>query len=464
MRALIDGWGTETWRLSQSLKREEHESDRIVLTTELMAEFPDVGSVFDQLNECLQDIKSVASNGYGSPFLLVNHLLSFVPGLAAELLRRNSEGQVGHLAPYIGKALSVAVEEECSELVMDYVGRSEGSAEVLAQLGEAYARFEPSRSYTPEEVALFRRVFETNDPNVLYVAPNLARQVAARSPALAVELICSAKFEVNTAAVHEMFMLIAGDTVIPKVEVDSRRGELLSKLVLIKTLEDYWVQSFLSSSIKEDPSAVVALVKARLIEATRRNDWSYEPLSKERHENSLSLMSIEAGPRLIRELLEWALNESTDTRGMQRFGAAIAGLCGNYEESLLDLLLAWVSSGSQAHAMLVARILQESQPTFIYDHPKFIRDILNAAELIGEEAIYAISSSIEASVYSGVRGGVPGEPFPEDIRQEQHCMNMLESLSRVEPAFELYDALLRSARDAIARQRRSKEALLDESD
>lgn len=464
MRALIDGWGTETWRLSQSLKREEHESDRIVLTTELMAEFPDVGSVFDQLNECLQDIKSVASNGYGSPFLLVNHLLSFVPGLAAELLRRNCEGQVGHLAPYIGKALSVAVEEECSELVMDYVGRSEGSAEVLAQLGEAYARFEPSRSYTPEEVALFRRVFETNDPNVLYVAPNLARQVAARSPALAVELICSAKFEVNTAAVHEMFMLIAGDTVIPKVEVDSRRGELLSKLVLIKTLEDYWVQSFLSSSIKEDPSAVVALVKARLIEATLRNDWSYEPLSKERHENSLSLMSIEAGPRLIRELLDWALNESTDTRGMQRFGAAIAGLCGNYEESLLDLLLAWVSSGSQAHAMLVARILQEGQPTFIYDHPKFIRDILNAAELIGEEALYAISTSIEASVYSGVRGGVPGEPFPEDIRQEQHCMNMLESLSRVEPAFELYDALLRSARDAIARQRRSKEALLDESD
>ncbi|MNG03873.1 hypothetical protein D3C84_869710 [compost metagenome] len=149
---------------------------------------------------------------------------------------------------------------------------------------------------------------------------------------------------------------------------------------------------------------------------------------------------------------------------MRRFGDAIAGLCGDYDELLLDLLLGWMSSGSQAHAMLVARILRESQPIFIYDHPKFIRNILNAAELIGEEALDAIRSSIESSVYSTVRGGVSGEPFPEDVRQEQHCMKMLEALSRVEPAFELYDGLLRRARDAIARQRKSKEAFEDEDD
>ncbi|WP_235863934.1 helix-turn-helix domain-containing protein [Pseudomonas jessenii] len=464
MRALIDGWGSETWRRSQSLNREEHESDRVILTTELMAAFPDAGGLFDELNDCLQDIKSVALNGYGSPFLLVNHLLSSVPSLAAELLRRNNEGQVGHLAPNVGKALSVAVEAGYSELVMGYVGRSEGSTEVLAQLAEAYARFESSRSYTPQEVALFRRIFESNDADVLFAASNLARQVAAKNPALAVELICSANFEVNTAATHDMFMLIAGGTPIPKVDIDSRRGELLSKLVVMKALGDYWVQSFLASSIKEDPSAVVALVKARLVEAARRKDWSYKPLSKERNENCLSLMSIEAGPRLIRELLDWALNESADTRGTRGFGDAIAGLCGDYDELLLDLLLAWMSSGSQTHATLVARILRKSQPTFIYDHPKFIRDILNAAELIGEEALDAIRSSIEASVYSAVRGGVAGEPFPEDVRQEQHCVKMLEALSRVEPAFELYDGLLRRARDAIARQRKSKEALEDEDD
>ncbi|WP_219061981.1 helix-turn-helix domain-containing protein [Pseudomonas sp. UMAB-08] len=464
VRALIDGWGTETWKLSESLEREGHESDRELLTTELVAEFPDAGSLFDELHDCLQDIVNVVPGGYGSPFLLVNHLLSFVPGLAIELLRRNNECQVGQLAPYVGKALSVAVETGNSGLVMDYVTRSEGSAEVLAQLAEAYARFEPSRPYTPQEVTLFRRIFESKDSSVLFVASNLTRQVADRSPALAVELICLADFEVNAAATHDMFMWIAGGKTIPKCDVVGRRSELLEKLEVLKKLDDYWVQAFLASSIKEDPAAVVALVKARLIEATRRNDWSYEPLSKERNENSLRLMSLEAGPRLIRELLDWALNEPADTRGVQRFGEAISGLCGDYDELLLDLLLAWMSSGSQTHARLVARVLLDSQPTLIYDHPKFIRDILNAAELIGEDALADIRSSIEASVHSGMRGGVPGEPFLEDVRQEQHCVKMLASLSRAEPAFELYDELLKGARVAIARQRKSKEALEDEDD
>jgi transcriptional regulator with XRE-family HTH domain len=463
-RALIDGWGTETWELSESLEREDHEKDRQLLTTELVVAFPDAGSLFDELHDCLQDIANVVPNGYGSPFLLVNHLLNSVPGLATELLLRNNESEAGHLAPYVGKALSVVVEAGDSDLVRDYVARSEGSAEVLAQLAEAYVRFEPLRPYTPQEVELFRRIFESKDSTVLFVASNLARQVASRSPALAVELICSADFEVAPRATHDMFMWVASGKTIPKGDVANRRSELLEKLVVLKKLDDYWVRIFLAVSMKEDPAAAVALVKARLIEATRRNDWSYEPLSKEHNGNGLGLMGVEAGPRLLRELLDWALNESADRASARRFGEATGGLCGNYDEPLLDLLLAWMSSGSQAHATLVARVLREGQPALIYEHPKFIRDILNAAELIGEDALIDIRSSIVAATHSGGRGGTPGEPFPEDVRLEQHCVQMLVSLSRAEPAFDLYDELLKDARYGIARQRKSKEALEDEDD
>jgi hypothetical protein len=114
--------------------------------------------------------------------------------------------------------------------------------------------------------------------------------------------------------------------------------------------------------------------------------------------------------------------------------------------------------------MLVARVLQESQPALIYEHSKFIQDILNAAELVGEEALDEIRSAIAAATHSGIRGGTPGEPFPEDLRMEQHCERMLASLSRAEPAFDLYDRLLKDARYAIARQRKSKEAIEEEDD
>jgi transcriptional regulator with XRE-family HTH domain len=463
-RALVDGWGTETWKLSAALEREEHVKDRRLLTADLIAAFPEPSRLLDELHDSLEEIATVAHDGYGSSFLLVNHLLASVQGLATELLLRDNEGRAGRLDQYVGAALSAVVEAGDSSLVNEYVIRSKGSAKVLAQLAEAYTRFEPSRPYTPQEVELFKRIFESKDPTVLMVASNLTRQVASRSPALAVELICLADFEVNERATHEMFMWLSGGNAIPEADVASKRNELLRKLAVLKELDDYWIREFLAASIKKDPVSVVALVMARLVEAKRRNDWSYKPLRKEHNGKGLGLMEVEVGLRLMRDFLQWALEESEDIPSARRVGEAVSGLCGNYDQSLLDVLLDWVSSGSHAHATLVARVLQESQPALIYEHSKFIRDILNAAELIGEEALDEIRSAIAAATHSGVRGGTPGEPFPEDLRMEQHCERMLASLSRAEPAFDLYDGMLKDARYAIARERKSREADEEEDD
>ena len=394
----------------------------------------------------------------------MNHLLVSVPGLATEVLLRDQLHRAGLLEQYVGTALGAVVEAGDSSLVDEYVLRSEGTSKVLAQLAEAYARVEPPRPYTSKEVELFKRIFESKDPTVLMVASHMTRQVAKSSPALAVELICLADFEANPRATHDMFMWLAGANAIPEAEVAGKRNDLLRKLVVLKELDDYWMRAFLTASIKKDPVSVVALVTARLVEAKRRGDWSYKPLDKEHRGEGLGLMDVEAGPRLLRDLLGWALEESDDISIARQVGEAVSGLCGNYSQAVLDVLLDWMSSGTQAHAMLVARVLQQSQPTLIYEQRKFIRDILNEAEVIGGDALDEIRSALSASAHSGVRGGTPGEPFPEDLRMEQHCEQMLASLSRAEPAFELYDGLLRDARYAIARQRKSKEAMEDDDE
>lgn len=462
-RALIDGCGKETWRLSETLEREEHVKDRQLLTADLITAFPEPKRLFEELHAALEEIATVAHDRYGSPLLLMNHLLASVTGLASELLLRNNEGRAGRLDQYVGAALSTLVEAGDSCLVNAYVVRSERSDKVLAQLAEAYTRFEPSRPYTPQEVDLFKRIFESKAPTVLMLASNLTRQVASRSPVQAVELICLADFEVNTHATHNMFMWFSGGT-IPEADLAGKRNELLRKLVVLKELDDHWIHAFLTASIKLDPVSVVELIMARLLEAKRRNDWSYAPLIKAHNGEGLGLMEVDAGPRLLRDFLDWALEESNDIPSALDVGEAVSGLCGEYGQALLDLLLDWMSSGTQAHARLVARVLQESQPTLIYEHSKFIRDILNAAELVGEDALDEIRSAIATATLSGVRKGIPGEPFPEDLRMEQHCEQMLASLSRAEPVFDLYDGLLNDARYAIARQRKSREALEEEDD
>ncbi|URV28335.1 helix-turn-helix domain-containing protein [Burkholderia gladioli] len=463
-RAFIDGWGIETWELNELREREEHKKDFERLAAELATNHQDAGRLLDDLHDCLRDIATIAPAGYGSPFILMNHLLSNVPNLATELLLRNNQSQAGLLTPYVGHALSVIVESGNLELVQGYVARSVESVEVLAQLADAYARFESSRPYTESEVALFKRIFESKDPTVLRIASNLVHQVAQRSPALAVELVCLVDFEVNLRATHDMFMWIASGNTIPQGDVDRRRSDLLEKLVALKTLDDHWLQAFLTTSIQVAPAAVISLVKERLVEAKRRKDWSYVPLHKQRDGSGLGLIGAEASSRLLRDLFDWALNESPNVLRANQFGEAVSCLCGSYDDQLLALLLSWMSSGSEAHSVVAANVLRAGQPSLIYEHSTFVRDMLNSAELISDGALVNIRSAISAAAHSGPRRGVPGEPFPEDVRLEQHCVQMLSSLSRAEPAFELYDDLLRYARYAIERQRKSDAAFEDYDD
>ena len=207
-------------------------NDRQLFTSELTSAFPAPSAIFDEVYACLEEIEEVAHGECGSSFILINHLLASVPGLATELLVRNNEGQAGRLERFVGAALSAVVETADPNLLSGYIVRSTASTKVLAQLAEAYARFEPSRPYTPEELELFKRTFASKDPTVLMVASSLVRQVGRRSPALAVELICLTDFEVNARAIHDMF-------------------------IVLKELDDYWVHAFLVASIQEDPGLVV---------------------------------------------------------------------------------------------------------------------------------------------------------------------------------------------------------------
>lgn len=450
VRMLMDGWGTNTWNLSEDRTRELHRLAKETLTNDLIQAFPEAAALFDELNTCLEDISTTGHGSHGAEHLFINPLLQAAPKLAREIVLRNDAGDPKQLAGFVGAALGALVSSDDPSLVHDYMIRAEASIEVQKQLAEAYIRFSPARSYTDAEIALFRRLFSSGDAHVLWIAAHLARQVASSDASLALDLICLADFSINTRATHDMFMLLSGDANIPAAVVDTRRSELLQKLKPLKELDDYWLEAFLVASMKRDPESVMAIVTARLDFAAETDDWSYIPLRKEHHSEGLKLMEVQSGRRLLLELLEHSLKYAEDNSPPPRIGEVVAGLCGAYDCQVLDTLLAWMTDGPLARVIVVSAVLREAQPTLIYEHPKFVRDILNAADLLGDEETDEIRAAIASTTWTGVRMGTPGQPFDEDVRLEKHCREVLETLSRADPAFELYDSLLKDARHAIA--------------
>jgi hypothetical protein len=160
----------------------------------------------------------------------------------------------------------------------------------------------------------------------------------------------------------------------------------------------------------------------------------------------------------------WAFERSTDDATLHRFGDAVAALCGKYDRAFLDELVQWMAGGSERHAKVVAAVLREAHTDIIFDYPDVIRLVLSTAHTIGREAVQRIASSLRAATVSGVRSTTPGEPFPEDVRLEKHASEMLSTLSRWDPAYDLYTGLLRSAKSGIEWQRREKEAMYAEEE
>lgn len=206
---------------------------------------------------CLADINNIAGQGYGSPFIFMNRLIAKAPGLAKELLKRDIDQTLGKsLTGYVGQALSVAIEADEGALVQRYVERSERSDAALQQVTEAYIRFTPARAYTTEEEELFRRIFESKSPDVLFKASHLLRQLSSKSPSLALELACTMDFQICLPATHDVFMWLHSSKEIPPAEIGAKRRELLRKLEPIERLDDYWVVAFLKQSIKLDAAVV----------------------------------------------------------------------------------------------------------------------------------------------------------------------------------------------------------------
>ncbi|SFI31893.1 hypothetical protein SAMN04515618_11736 [Collimonas sp. OK307] len=334
------------------------------------------------------------------------------------------------------------------------------SPDKLHLVAEAYARYEPSGEYSKDEILILQMIFEAGDPMVLRFATSLALQVAKRNPTLAVELICKVDFTTAGDVADDFFMWLTHQNSIPAEAIrEDQWRHVVSALVNVPTLDGYWIRGFLKKAIRIIPDDVISLLKARLAIAAESKNWAYTPLRKEHNGEGLALMNHENGERVLRDFLDWAVQEPSCDAMLYTIGDVVAGLCGSYDARLLDLLLSWMSQGIEAHALVVSAVLRNAQGDLIYEFQQFVRDILYAAEVIGTEAVEHVIAAISSATWSGPRGTAPGEPFPEDLRLEKHATEMLGTLSRLDPAYELFSELLREAKRGIARQRRVKEAM-----
>lgn len=457
VRLIADAWGNQTWDDDESFERKAHEADTIKIMADLSVEFPDPVRLYEFLTHWLNEVDEIVGRGWGTAQIFINRLMQHRADLAKVVMARQADAQ-SPLSNFAGAALAVLMADQNRHLLISELLEAD-SVRAWTLVSEAYAR-QPEDIFTDADIPVVRRIFQSREPAVLHSAATIARQIARRNPALAVELMCIADLTINPVATHEFFMWLAHrDTIPTEVITPEQWRALLKGLSQMQEFDDHWVLKFLKKAVATVPADVIDMLKSRLQSGTR--NFGYRTLRRDRRGDGLALLSHPDGRRLLQEFLAWAVDAQADGDLMD-IGACVSGLCGKYGAEVRDLLLELVNGGNQAHVGVVASVLRNAHQEFVVDETPFIREMLNQAELIGEEAVKDISSALWSATISGGRSGVVGEPFKEDVVLQAHTEKILSGLSKMDPTYRLYAGLLQHAKENIERQAREKRAMEEE--
>jgi hypothetical protein len=159
---------------------------------------------------------------------------------------------------------------------------------------------------------------------------------------------------------------------------------------------------------------------------------------------------------------EWLLAEDTSVNRIVYGAKLYAAIAGAFDSVVLSDLDNWIKSGDLRKLTVVARILREAHPSFVFESIPFVIDLLDRCTVVGKDCAEMMVGSLWASAASGIRQGSPGPPFPEDTARRTGAEQALARLPRGSSAWELYNSLKRSSEADINWKRDRDEELFEE--
>jgi transcriptional regulator with XRE-family HTH domain len=458
-RVLLDSWGHDTWDIDpDGPPPSPHEREMQDLVKILIAKFPDPEDLAQYLERMLGEINRLAR--VSSAHVFIGHVIRASPALADLIVRtRNKVGPLSEFAP-LSFALLLEGKSELARKIVSSSTRLP-TPDSLKLIAEAYARRTSLQFLDPVDIQVLQLIFSSSDPEILWMAAHVGREVARHNKSLAIELALRADFSCSPRATHEMFLWLAHEGTIPfSMLQDDQIEALIEKLRPLGELDDYWVIAFLKKAIQRIPSEVIELVKTRITESVASSDWRKRPLfHRHRGLDSLELLKVNDGRKCLVALLDWSLSQIEEALFAHHLGEAMGALCGHFDSAFVGVLEDWMVDGSLAHALVISAILREAQAEFIFEQEAAIQRILQRSRLMGKDGVEAIAGALYGSTISGVKSTTPGEPYPQDVRLRDYCSKMLEKLSRSDPAYLMYKELFDHADQEIRRQGREKEQL-----
>lgn len=451
-RLLVDGWGHLSDQIGTG-RLEKHTNELETFAQELLSATGGPGEAYRFVEALLPD---ALKDSESAPHILIGHIIFHSAEYARELLQPVLLGEQSVSGRYAGSALCRLLRDQ-NELALAIVEKAidTDDAALLPMVAEAYANYRPQLPYSPLDLRALRSITSSVRQEVRVWAPHIVRQVAQTDADLAIELTIAADFGDSEQIAQNYLMWISGERRIPFDSIgESNVKAILKKLLSLPRIDDHWIQEFIKTSLRHHTGLVIDFLVARVTVAQERGDWSYTPVPwSSAMRGDWGLMKQQDALQWIRRLFDWALiQEQAGESVLPWFGELIRTLCTINSSDFVEFFRQWISSSGRDGFAVVNSIARETPPSFVFKQHEFVIWLMRLGRSHGIDVLRKLETALYGAAVSGSRSGVPGEPFPQDIRLRDCAANVISSMNRQDPAYELYFDLHRHALQSIGMQ------------
>ncbi|MDO8608057.1 MAG: helix-turn-helix domain-containing protein [Phaeospirillum sp.] len=426
------------------------------LVNEILIAYPDRRSLCDHFLEMCGEIQSAGMSA-NSARRLMDALITADPEISHIIIERSLAEANTQIRDYLGLAVGALLESSAEEARL-LISQMITSPEPQIRTGGAGALFALRRTKTPADIDLLRQVLNSEDPQVVSIGIAVLKCRDGVDERTLVRLALAIPLDRMPRLLEDVCSLFchSNQESLDRLSVTEVQG-LLGQMIRVPRIDDYWAKKMLKGLSQRHGLLVAEFLLARVDvllgggapEDFRAVDFAWS-------EHCLGLEESPASGAILAFVWQWlSAHDDDDGAAPYWIGQSLAAMFRLDSPPVVAFLLSRLDHAASKELRWIGQILRHSNHRFVFEQNTFVVRYLERCKAIDAELLRFARSELYCASVSGMWSSAPGEPASRDVEARDGAEAMLSCLSRLSPAYKLYQDLLDHANQRI------KEALAE---
>lgn len=462
---MFDGYGMEMRRIDAISHPKKWEKQIADLTADLMKAYPNAEDLRNYISGILSHIRENSPESAPTPHVLYESINRASVDYSRATLENALLDDGSVTQRFVPVALAKLWDHSPDEarVMIDRLVKS-GREQLCAAVGQAYYRVLSSGAYNEQDTDLLSTLIADERKAVARSAIDALRALPEEKADSMISLAMLANIRDSHELADELCTLFtwngrAGFNRLTAHEVIA----IFEKLMAIPELRGHWLETFLSEVSERFPLEAAAFFMRRTEKAVSEENWDYRPINHGPYVHvSLKFRKTKECAALLKTVAGWIkARDKKDVLFNYRSRELFEAMFSPFDEEIVEFFDGWLVAADTRDVELIGSFLGEAHHEFVFKHRDFVERFLEKARQLGEKSLKQSQGALYGAAIGGIRTGAAGEPMPRDIKMKELSEEVLRTLPRFSPSFELYDMLRKHAEAEIADSRRTREAYED---